>query len=212
MFKYLTLLPVAFGYYRRNSVKRSYEMDRYNHKNVNGWNAWYRAWGGYGDSKIANSEDDATNYNNIRDVLADPSFVILDLRRDEEIENHDLKDEAYLDEIDADLNAHYSRFVYNDVKVAPEKLIYAVAEPFYESIQNLGELSEEEIFDKIGQDFEEDKTIEDPELRDANILLLCNSEGCGCRYSFATWHGFNQVKTLMFANKYLKGMEEEVDA
>lgn len=212
----------------RSVASRDYEQDRYNHREIRGWPNWYNTYrsAAYRRSNIEVEDDAATTISRLEEVLADPNVIILDLRKSIEIEDHDVTDADYLASLGLELKAPYKRFTYNDVKVNPRKLIYEVAQMYYNQLENFGDaeddsktagenenatsdnqvqpLTRNEIYDRIGENFYQEKRIDDINLRNAPIFFLCEYDWCGCRFAFATWHGFNNVRYLQNTNTYLE--------
>jgi len=172
---------------RYSYIKPFWMKDHYNHKSEHNWNTVYDT---YNDARYQtqslDTEEDPGQV--LKEILADPAYVVVDTR---------LTIEKYMGELDSkyskvDLKAHYTPEVqYNDIKENPFRFIKHVA-------------------GAIGMPLDPDFNIKKPinknrQLRNEPLLILCESQFCGCRWAWATWHGFNNVRTINNVNDYLPG-------
>merc|ERR1711937_28450 len=172
----LQAISLASGRHYRSGPLPEYMKDLYDHKNVDGWNSVYDVYQTpeWDTQSVSGMENPVES---LEEILEDDSYVVLDLRTDQEVED------ASWDFADMKVEASYGRFVYDDVKTDPSLLIRTV-----------GELT--------GLEVDEDSlpTNTNEDIRDKPLLLLCGGQYCGCRFAFAKWHGFRNVQTYQNLN------------
>lgn len=195
-------------------AKQPWELDRYNwsQQGKNSWTSFYQTLSEGDLYKLSNHSEDETE-DNIIDILEtrhDPTLttVVLDVRTDAEVSQTnmdvtDLETMTYLDD-DFEFNARYSRFNYDAVKTDPKLLIRTVADLYYGE----GAYTTEK---NIGENFEDNWTIQSEELMDVDLVIFCGQAWCGNQYAAAKWHGFKNVRYVNNLNYFLQNMVEKRD-
>lgn len=198
--------------------KPNYYQDLYNHKeNFN----WKKPWDAYEDERYRHQAVDVnskTADDQIKSIFSDPDILLVDVRDQNEKEAFNFITQSK----EIGLKAHYMPFDYDRIKTDPYQFIKSVAD----ATDQLDEL--ESSIDEDALDFEQESTsrrnnnngismftMSKPtnhleSLRDQRIVILCNYGFCGCRWVFATWHGFNNVMTIQNINNYLPGGEQDI--
>jgi len=187
--------------------KPSYYQDLYNHKeNFN----WERPWDAYEDERYQHQAVDThskTADDQIKSIFSDPDILLIDVRDHNEKEAFNFITQRR----EISLKAKYMPFEYEDIKSKPYQLIKSVAD----ATDRLSELESSIDEDALDLNSSGGFTMSKPtnhleSLRDQRIVILCNYGFCGCRWIFATWHGFNNVMTIQNINNYLPGGEQDL--
>ena len=199
--------------------KPNYYQDLYNHKeNFN----WKKPWDAYDDERYQHQAVDIhskTVDDQIKSIFSDPDILLVDVRDNNEKEAFNFITQSK----EIDLKARYMPFNYDQIKTNPYQFIKSVAD----ATDRLDELESSLDEDALDLELESSSsrknknneislfTMSKPtnhleSLRDQRIVILCNYGFCGCRWVFATWHGFNNVMTIQNINNYLPGGEQDI--
>ena len=187
--------------------------DRYDHLSTRGWK---EMWDVYNDPLWSTSDvtmrypveeyldhDEAHQKvgEALKEILADPGYLVVDVRDEKDIQAYDLIHKYEEDKVD--LKADYMKFPYDSIKTDPYHYIARVAHKSAKS-GKISEQEETEVMVHLKRNKEDPVNISE-DLRNVKILILCNWENCGCRWGFSRWHGFNHVETMSMVNSYFPG-------
>lgn len=198
--------------------KPSYYQDLYNHKeNFN----WKKPWDAYEDERYHHQAIDLhtkTGDDQIKSIFSDPDILLVDVRDHDEKEAFNFITQSK----EISLKARYMPFDYDRIKTDPYQFIKSVADAT-DRLDELESSIDEDALDLESQSSSRNNdkkeismfTMSKPTnhlepLRDQRIVILCNYGFCGCRWVFATWHGFNNVMTIQNINNYLPGGEQDI--
>jgi len=120
----------------RGFQKPFWMLDHYDHKEQHNWNNVYDLYK-EPEFKVQALESDPDNAGQkLRDILSDPSYVVIDVREIWEkpgyhlvpqIWDHENREKGFLPEI-GPISAKLTSMKYNDIKINPFELITTVSE------------------------------------------------------------------------------------
>ena len=135
----------------------------------------------------------------LKDILADEKYTIIDVRNPR-YDNLDFDLSDPVNQQMINMNAKFIKMDYDSIRYKP-----------FELIKKIGEVNGYVI---PSDDYPEitygnpTNTIE--ELRDTPILITCGGQWCGCRFYYASWHGWNDVTVVQSIDDYLPGGHKDL--
>merc|ERR1711976_439308 len=98
------------------------------------------------------------------------------------------------------MNAKFIKMDYDSIRYKPFELIKKIGEVN-------GYVIPSDDYPKITYG-NPTNTIQ--ELRDTPILITCGGQWCGCRFYYASWHGWNDVTVVQSIDDYLPGGHKDL--